>query len=94
MEIEHIYDEIDENYSNEYYGPNSEIMRVVSTLSKVTGLNTKVAWAPRDWKYTTKDTGVGNPKKATAEKGKRYIQAAMKEIVSFITDFAKADTLY
>ncbi|MBP5229839.1 MAG: creatininase family protein [Bacteroidales bacterium] len=61
---------------------------------KIKGLNTKVAWAPRDWKYTTKDTGVGNPKKATAEKGKRYIQAAMKEIVSFITDFAKADTLY
>ena len=43
MENEHIFDEIDEKYSNEYYGPNSEIMRVVSTLSKVTGLNTKVA---------------------------------------------------
>ena len=32
---------IDEKYSNEYYGLNEEIMRVVSTSSKVTGLNAK-----------------------------------------------------
>ena len=32
---------IDEKYSNEYYGLNEEIMRVVSTSSKGTGLNAK-----------------------------------------------------
>ncbi len=61
---------------------------------KIEGLNDKTAWAPRDWAKTTKDTGVGNPRKATAEKGRRYIEAVMERIVKFITAFAKADSLY
>ena len=38
-------------------------------------LNEKVAWVPRHWMKVTEDTGIGNPKKATAEKGKRYAEA-------------------
>jgi Uncharacterized protein, putative amidase len=54
----------------------------------IEGFNTKVAWIPRDWAKVTKDTGVGNPKKATAEKGKRYIEAVIPKITDFIVDFA------
>lgn len=61
---------------------------------RIEGLNQKVAWAPRDWAKTTTDTGVGNPKKATAEKGRRYIEAAMEKIVKFVSDFALSDSLY
>ena len=61
---------------------------------KIEGLNDKTAWAPRDWAKTTEDTGVGDPRKATAEKGKRYIEAVMEKIVKFITDFALSDSLY
>lgn len=61
---------------------------------KIDGLNNRIAWAPRDWAKTTKDTGVGNPKKATAEKGRLYIAAVMEKIVPFLTDFALKDSLY
>ena len=61
---------------------------------KIEGLNDKTAWAPRHWAYTTKDTGVGDPRKATAEKGRRYIEAVMEKIVKFVTDFALNDSLY
>ena len=38
-------------------------------------LNEKVAWVPRHWMKVSEDTGIGNPKKASAEKGKRYAEA-------------------
>lgn len=38
-------------------------------------LNEKVAWVPRHWLKISKDTGVGNPHKANAEKGKHYVKA-------------------
>ncbi|MGM9774812.1 MAG: creatininase family protein [Candidatus Egerieousia sp.] len=60
----------------------------------IEGLNKKVAWAPRDWAKTTSDTGVGYPKKATAEKGRRYVEAVLPKIIDFVTEFAKSDSLY
>lgn len=65
-----------------------------ATDFKIDALNHKIAWAPRDWAKATKDTGVGNPKKSTAEKGRRYIEAVMKKVVPFITEFALSDSLY
>ena len=57
----------------------------------IEGLNTKVAWLPRDWSKVTKDTGVGNPKKATAEKGRRYMEAVIPHILQFVIDFTSKD---
>lgn len=34
-------------------------------------LNEKVAWIPRNWQNVSQDTGIGNPKKASAGKGDR-----------------------
>ncbi len=40
----------------------------------VQSLNEKIAWVPRNWQKVTSDTGIGNPAKAIAEKGKRFVQ--------------------
>ena len=50
------------------------------------------AWAPRNWRQVTDDTGSGNPSAATPEKGKRYVEAVTEKIASFLVDLAKADT--
>lgn len=75
-----------------HYYPDAVQMELAgdgnATPFAIEGLNKKVAWIPRDWSKITKDTGVGNPKRATAEKGKRYIEAVMPLIVDFICDFA------
>ena len=57
----------------------------------IEGLNTKVAWLPRDWSRITKDTGVGYPKKATAEKGRRYMEAVIPRILQFVIDFTNKE---
>lgn len=48
-------------------------------------------WAERRWSQITADTGVGNPKKASAEKGMRYFQDVTEKIAQLLVDIAKAD---
>jgi creatinine amidohydrolase len=55
------------------------------------GLRDKWVWAPRSWTKTTDDTGAGNPAAATAEKGKRFLEAVTGTIGGFLVDLAKAD---
>ena len=50
------------------------------------------AWAPRQWRQVTDDTGSGNPAGATAEKGKRYVEAVAGKIADFLVALARADT--
>lgn len=57
----------------------------------IDGLNTRVAWLPRDWSRITDDTGVGDPRQATAEKGRRYMEAVIPRMVRFVVDFAARD---
>ena len=46
-------------------------------------------WIPRDWREVTTDTGIGNPMKSTAEKGKRFAEAVVQGYVDFLSGFAK-----
>ncbi len=46
----------------------------------VAGFNEGWAWAPRLWHKATNDTGIGNPRKASAEKGKKYLNDVVKKI--------------
>ena len=57
----------------------------------IEGLNAKVAWLPRDWSRVTQDTGVGYPKKATAEKGRRYMEAVIPRILQFVIEFTSKE---
>lgn len=59
----------------------------------IDGLNRKVAWVPRDWNKVSVDTGIGNPLKATADKGKEYVAKVVKEYVKLIRDICK-ESLY
>ena len=49
------------------------------------------AWMPRPWTQVTDDTGVGNPAKATAEKGAKYFAAVTVAVGAFLVDLAAAD---
>lgn len=49
------------------------------------------AWAERKWMQVTKDTGVGDPRKATAEKGSTYFVAVTKKVGAFFFEVANAD---
>lgn len=42
-------------------------------------LNEKVAWIPRNWGKVSKDTGVGDPRGASAEKGKKFAEAVAEK---------------
>ena len=59
---------------------------------KISGFREGWAWAPRKWTEVTADTGVGNPAKATAEKGKRYVEIVTAKIADFFVELARADT--
>jgi creatinine amidohydrolase len=49
------------------------------------------AWAPRPWTKVSSDTGAGDPRKATAEKGSAYFDAVTRSIADFLIDLSAAD---
>lgn len=58
---------------------------------KVAALDAGVGWSPRHWDEVSKDTGIGNPKKSTAEKGKRYAEAVAGKIARLLIELKGAD---
>lgn len=48
-------------------------------------------WAPRPWTRVSADTGVGDPKAATPEKGARYLEAVAERIGSFLVELEQKD---
>ncbi len=51
-------------------------------------MNDKIAWAPRNWQQVSNDTGIGNPMKATAEKGRRYAEEVAKRLADLLIELA------
>lgn len=49
-------------------------------------------WAPRPWTKVTKDTGIGNPKQASAQKGEKYLDAVIKKMAAFFCELAETKT--
>lgn len=49
------------------------------------------AWAPRKWTEVTADTGIGNPKAATADKGARYASAVTSKLAELLKELALTD---
>lgn len=64
--------------------------------STIKGLQEKWAWAERKWSQVTEDTGIGNPKKASPEKGRLYFDAVTDKVADLMKDIcdAKPDQLY
>lgn len=64
--------------------------------SSIKGLREKWAWAERKWSKVTADTGIGNPKKATQQKGKRYFDDVTDKLSELMLDICgtSPDQLY
>lgn len=63
----------------------------IAKSSNLQGVLNKTAWIPRQWNKVSEDTGIGNPKKATAEKGVKYLDDLTKKIGDFFVEMAECD---
>jgi creatinine amidohydrolase len=75
----------------ELTGPLSDAGPGRARKFKIAGLREGWAWAPRQWRQVTDDTGSGNPAAATAEKGRRFVEAVSERIAAFLVELAEAD---
>ena len=57
---------------------------------KIAGIREGWAWTERNWAKATNDTGVGDPRQATAEKGARYFQDITEKMAGLFVDIARA----
>ncbi len=57
----------------------------------VTALREGWAWAPRQWTRISDDTGVGDPRRATAAKGAAFFQAVTERIAGFLVELAAVE---
>lgn len=58
---------------------------------KLLGLKEGWVWAQREWSKVTADTGIGNPKNSTPDKGKRIFAAITKKVGGFLEELSAAD---
>ena len=49
------------------------------------------AWAERKWSQVSEDTGIGNPKSSSKEKGEKYFKAVTLKISKLLTELANCD---
>jgi len=52
----------------------------------IPALREEWAWAERRWTQVTKDTGIGNPERATKEKGEQIFKLSVESIVTFLLE--------
>lgn len=57
----------------------------------IKGIKEGWAWTERKWSSVTSDTGIGNPKKATKEKGEKYFNAVVEKLAFLFTEIANTD---
>lgn len=59
--------------------------------SVITGIREGWAWAEREWSKVSADTGIGNPKHSTKEKGREIFQVVSKKLSELFTEIAHMD---
>jgi creatinine amidohydrolase len=63
-----------------------------TTPSKLPAItDTLGVWAPRDWAALTKDTGAGDPRAATAEKGRHIFEMIVEAVVPVLVQLSAAN---
>ena len=77
------------HFHPEWVLPLEEAGEGRSKSFSIAALKNKQAWIPRHWTKVTSDTGIGNPKAATAKKGKRFADCVTDTLAQFLVDFAK-----
>lgn len=59
--------------------------------ARLRAMRERWAWAPRPWSHVTADTGVGDPRAATPDKGARFVDAACAAVADFLVELEAAD---
>lgn len=59
--------------------------------NKIVAFSEGWAWTERHWSQITKDTGVGNPKAATIEKGEKFFNAVCEKMSNLLVEISKSD---
>lgn len=54
----------------------------------IASVENKIAWMPRHWDVVSEDTGIGNPKNASAQKGEKFVNDVVAKIAQVIKDLA------
>jgi len=57
-------------------------------VPRIPALREGWAWSERKWTQVTSDTGIGNPKQATKEKGERFFRYVTEKVGLFFYDMA------
>ncbi|MHB8837882.1 MAG: creatininase family protein [Gemmatimonadaceae bacterium] len=62
----------------------------------MTGFRERWVWTQRPWTKVSADTGIGDPRAATADKGMRYVDAVAERIAQFLMELSQGDpaTMY
>ncbi len=60
--------------------------------NKISSFSEGWAWTERKWSQISEDTGIGDPKSATKEKGKKYFKAVCEKTGNLFYEICKADT--
>jgi creatinine amidohydrolase len=71
--------------------PLDEAGAGVERKIKIKGIKEGWAWTERKWSKVTDDTGIGNPKNATIEKGEAYFDAIVEKMARLFFEIATAD---
>jgi creatinine amidohydrolase len=76
--------------------PLAEAGDGASKQFKISAIREGWAWAERKWTQVTNDTGVGDPRKASAQKGEKYFNAVTEKVSQFFLEVAQTnkDDLY
>lgn len=59
--------------------------------SRIKGIKEGWAWSERQWSMVTEDTGVGNPKKATKEKGEKFFKAVCEKLAELFKEVSEVE---
>jgi creatinine amidohydrolase len=75
----------------EWVRPLSEAGNGSAKKFRFTAMHEGWAWAERRWTKVTADTGIGNPAKATAEKGEICFRMLTEKIGQYLFEIATTD---
>lgn len=59
--------------------------------SRIKGIREGWAWSERQWSQATQDTGIGNPKKASREKGVLFFKKLTQKLAGLVLDISRID---
>jgi len=71
--------------------PLNEAGNGIGKKFRIKAFNENWAWAERKWSKVTVDTGIGNPHKATPEKGEKCLKEVINKIGNLMIELSRAD---